>query len=91
MMAASTMVPPFAAAGCFSPAVQVPAELVFEATRRVRMMKNSPCNERMNEMKKGLRDALVVLGMLMLSGDAVDIMAAVKQKTHKAGFVLLFE
>lgn len=39
----------------------------------------------MNEtIKKELDDALKILGMIMLSGDAVDCMAAAKNKIRKA-------
>ena len=39
----------------------------------------------MNEtIKKELNDALQMLGMITLSGDAVDVMAAAKQKIRKA-------
>lgn len=38
----------------------------------------------MNEtIKKELDDALKILGMIMLSGDAVDCMAAAKNKIRK--------
>ena len=38
----------------------------------------------MNEdINKELDDALKILGMIMLSGDAVDCMAAAKQKIRK--------
>ena len=39
----------------------------------------------MNEtIKKELDDALKILGMIMLNGDAVDCMAAAKNKIRKA-------
>ena len=34
----------------------------------------------MDDIKKELEDALKILGMIMLSGDAVDCMAAAKNK-----------
>lgn len=39
----------------------------------------------MNEtIKKDLNDALQMLGMITLSGDAVDVMAAAKSKIRRA-------
>ena len=38
----------------------------------------------MDEIKKELSDALVMLGMIVLSGDAVDIMAAAKNKIRQS-------
>ena len=39
----------------------------------------------MNEnIKKELNDALAMLGMITLSGDAVDVMAAAKSKIRKS-------
>ena len=37
----------------------------------------------MDDIKKELEDALKILGMIMLSGDAVDCMAAAKNKIRK--------
>ena len=37
----------------------------------------------MDDIKKELDDALKILGMIMLSGDAVDFMAAAKNKIRK--------
>lgn len=37
-----------------------------------------------DNIKKELNDALSMLGMIMLSGDAVDVMAAAKRKIRKA-------
>ena len=37
----------------------------------------------MDDIKKELDDALKILGMIMLSGDAVDCMAAAKNKIRK--------
>ena len=37
----------------------------------------------MDDIKKELTDALKILGMIMLSGDAVDCMAAAKNKIRK--------
>ena len=43
----------------------------------------------MNEtIKKELDDALTILGMIMLSGDAVDCMAAAKNKIRKVVSIL---
>lgn len=43
----------------------------------------------MNEtIKKELDDALKILGMIMLSGDAVDCMAAAKNKIRKVVSIL---
>ena len=38
----------------------------------------------MNEIREELDGALKMLGMIMLSGDAVDVMAAAKQKIRKS-------
>lgn len=38
----------------------------------------------MDEIREELDGALRMLGMIMLSGDAVDVMAAAKQKIRKA-------
>ena len=38
----------------------------------------------MNEIKEELDGALKMLGMIMLSGEAVDVMAAAKNKIRKA-------
>ena len=37
----------------------------------------------MDDIKKELEDTLKILGMIMLSGDAVDCMAAAKNKIRK--------
>ena len=37
----------------------------------------------MDDIKKELEDALKIMGMIMLSGDAVDCMAAAKNKIRK--------
>ena len=37
----------------------------------------------MDDINKELEDALKILGMIMLSGDAVDCMAAAKNKIRK--------
>ena len=39
-------------------------------------------------VKKELNDALAMLGVITLSGDAVDVMAAAKQKIRKVMSVL---
>lgn len=38
----------------------------------------------MDEIREELDGALKMLGIIMLSGDAVDVMAAAKQKIRKA-------
>lgn len=37
----------------------------------------------MDDIKKELNDALAMLGMITLSGDAVDVMAAAKSKIRR--------
>lgn len=38
----------------------------------------------MNEVKKDVQEALAILSALSVSGDAIDIMAAVRQKLKRA-------
>ena len=42
----------------------------------------------MDDIKKELNDALQMLGMITLSGDAVDVMAAAKSKIRRVDATL---
>lgn len=42
----------------------------------------------MDDIKKELNDALQMLGMITLSGDAVDVMAAAKSKIRRVAATL---
>lgn len=45
----------------------------------------------MDDIKKELNDALQMLGMITLSGDAVDVMAAAKSKIRRVAATLYKE
>ena len=42
----------------------------------------------MDEIKKELKEAVVLLGTILVSGDAVDVMAAAKSKVRRAAKLL---
>ena len=42
----------------------------------------------MEEIKKELNEAVVLLGTILVSGDAVDVMAAAKAKVRRAAKLL---